>query len=93
MECVYGWCGRPKALLGWTDDERVTLTRWARRAKSSQALASRSKIVLTSAEGLMNRDVAASLGVFAHTVAKWRARFVAERLDGLTDEPRPAGRR
>lgn len=81
--------GRPKALLELTDDERATLTRWARRAKSSQALALRSKIVLASAEGLMNKDVAARLGVAAHTVAKWRARFVAERLDGLTDEPRP----
>ena len=71
--------GRPTALLELTDDERATLTRWARRAN----------IVLASAEGLMNKDVAARLGVAAHTVAKWRARFVAERLDGLTDEPRP----
>lgn len=62
--------GRPKALLELTDDERATLTRWARRAKSSQALALRSKIVLPSAEGLMNKDVAARLGVAAHTVAK-----------------------
>lgn len=81
--------GRPKALLVLSDDEREQLTRWARRAKSSQALALRSKIVLASAEGLNNVKVAAKLGVAAHTVAKWRARFVADRLDGPVDEPRP----
>ena len=81
--------GRPKALLVLTDGEREQLTRWSRRAKSSQALALRSKIVLASAEGVNNTVVAARLGITAHTVAKWRARFVAERLDGLVDEARP----
>lgn len=81
--------GRPKALLVLSVDEREQLTRWARRAKTSQALASRSKIVLACAEGVTNVDVAVRVGVSAHTVAKWRARFVASRLDGLVDEPRP----
>src|SRR5450830_1010245 len=81
--------GRPKAMLVLSDDEREQLTRWARRAKSSQAWALRSKIVLACAEGVNNTDVAERLGGTAHTVAKWRARFVADRLDGLVDEPRP----
>jgi transposase len=72
-----------------TDQEREQLTRWARRAKSSQALALRSKIVLACAEGLASRDVAAQLGTHEDTVGKWRRRFVARRLDGLTDEDRP----
>ncbi|MET7300492.1 IS630 family transposase, partial [Embleya sp. NPDC005575] len=38
--------GRPKAELVLSDDERETLTRWARRRKSSQALALRCRIVL-----------------------------------------------
>ena len=72
-----------------TDAERDQLTRWARRAKSSQALALRSKIVLACAGGVPSREVAARLGTHEDTVGKWRRRFLARRLDGLADEDRP----
>jgi transposase len=81
--------GRPKTELRLTDDEREQLERWARRAKSAQALALRSRIVLACADGLANKEVAGRLGVAQATVGKWRRRFVEHRLDGLTDEPRP----
>ena len=82
--------GRPKAELVLCDGEREQLTRWSRRAKSAQALALRARIILAcAAPGATNKAVAAELRVMEHTVAKWRRRFVDNRLDGVTDEPRP----
>ncbi|MGH9207699.1 MAG: IS630 family transposase, partial [Acidimicrobiales bacterium] len=80
--------GRPKAELTLTGDERAVLERWARRAKSAQALALRSRIVLACADGMDNKQAAAEAGCNPSTAGKWRARFIAGRLGGLCDEDR-----
>lgn len=84
---------RPKAELILTDDEREKLTTWAKRPKSSQRLAMRSKIILACAEGDDNKVVAQKLSVHMITVGTWRRRFIAKRLEGLVDEPRPGAPR
>jgi transposase len=81
--------GRRKAELVLEQAERAQLIRWARRAKTAQYLALRAKIVLRCAEGGTNKEAAADLGVDESTVERWRARFIAGRLEGLHDEPRP----
>jgi transposase len=77
------------AVVVLDDDERAQLERWTRRRSSAQALALRARIVLLAADGLKNTEIAAELGITRGMAAKWRARFVEHRLDGLTDEPRP----
>ena len=77
------------AELVLSGDERAALMRWSRRAKSSQVLAQRCRIVLGCADGKTNQEVAAELGVWPQTVGKWRGRFIERRLDGLVDEDRP----
>ena len=72
-----------------TVEERAQLEAWERRRSSAQALALRSRIVLAAAEGPNNTEIAGRLGVAVSSVRKWRNRFAQQRLDGLTDEPRP----
>ncbi|MDQ8705143.1 GntR family transcriptional regulator [Streptomyces sp. LHD-70] len=81
--------GRPRDSLTLTDTERGTLRRWAESPSSTQAQALRARIVLACERLPTSIGVAAELGVSRDTVALWRSRFLAERLDGLCDQPRP----
>ena len=78
-----------RAEVTLSDEEREVLERWARRPKSSQALALRCRIVLAAAEGEPSKAIAARLGCNESTVGKWRGRFARRGFDGLHDEPRP----
>ncbi len=79
----------PRAEVVLSESEREVLERWARRPKSSQALAVRCRIVLGAGEGQSSREIAARLGCSSDTVGRWRGRFARRGLDGLHDEPRP----
>ncbi|ANX04017.1 IS630 family transposase [Immundisolibacter cernigliae] len=85
--------GRPLPELTLTAEESNRLVEWARRHKTSQALAVRARIVLSCAQGMPNLEVASHLRVSKQMVGKWRQRFVERRLDGLLDEPRPGAPR
>ena len=56
-------------------------------------LAIRAQMVLLSADGMSNVEVAEHLYVHPNTVGKWRERFRVRRLAGLLDEPRPGAPR
>src|SRR3984893_14315089 len=87
--------GRPKAELVLTAEERGVLERLNNRRKTAQAMALRARIVLACAEKAQpsHQEVARRLHVNQARVGKWRRRFVAERLDGLCDDPRPGAPR
>lgn len=76
-----------------TDAEIAELTAWSRRPKTARALAERAQIILASATGAPNLTVAEVVGVTFQTVGKWRRRFLAARVDGLLDAPRPGAPR
>ena len=81
----------PKVVL--TEAERKILERWVRGRLTPSRLMQRSQIVLQAAEGRTNRAIAESLGIGAHTVGRWRRRFLEQRCAGIEkDAPRP-GRR
>ncbi len=76
-----------------TDDERQALTSLAHRSRTAPQLARRARIILACADGQPTRGIAKRLRLSPTTVCKWRTRFLADRLDGLTDEPRPGAPR
>lgn len=81
--------GRPRNAVIFTEEERATLLRWTRSRTGSQARALRARIVLACEDEPTNTAVAQRLGISRDMVGKWRARFLAERLDGLDEQPRP----
>lgn len=86
-----GWGAAVRIELN--DAERSELQARARRRKIARADAMRAEIVLLAADGMTNLAIAERLGITRVTVATWRGRFAAGRLDGLVDEPRPGAPR
>jgi len=69
--------------------ERRTLSKRVRGARTAWRDRLRAQIVLAAARGAPNARIAAGLGISTDTVRKWRGRFAARGLDGLTDRARP----
>jgi transposase/DNA-binding CsgD family transcriptional regulator len=66
-----------------TPEERTTLERLARGGRTRADLARRARIILRLADGASYLDLQRGLGESSRTVAKWKQRFVADRLEGL----------
>jgi transposase len=88
-----GMAWRSAVRIELDEAERCELEARTRRRKISRADAMRAEIVLLAADGTTNLAIAEQLGVTRVTVATWRKRFAAKRLDGLADEPRPGAPR
>src|SRR5215208_4341558 len=81
--------GRPKTILHLNDDEREQLRSLAVSRTLPNGLVSRARLILWSAEGQSNTEIAKRLRCTKATVGKWRQRFIQYRLAGLYDELRP----
>jgi Winged helix-turn helix len=71
-----------------TEAEHAELERWQRATTVARGRVDRGRIVLLLADGLPVSEVARRVGVQRRIVRKWGERFLAQRLDGLTDLPR-----
>jgi hypothetical protein len=74
-----------------SEQEQGELERIARAEKLPWREVQRAKIILYSAAGESDVDIASRLDTSAGIVGRWRRRFHCERLEGLKDRPR-AGR-
>jgi transposase len=77
--------GRPKAKLELTEVQRQELERMARAGTSQKRLVFRARVILESATGADNVEVAQRLGTTEQTVTLWRGRFLQEGMGGLAD--------
>lgn len=59
-----------------TSEQKDELTKLVRSKRTSVRLAQGAQIVLLAAQGLLNKDIAAQLGVGRVQVARWRERFL-----------------
>ena len=81
--------GRPKAGLVLSGEQRAQLESMSSSRSLPAGLVTRARIVLLSAAGKMNQQIARQLGLSNATVGKWRRRFVEQGIAGLHDELRP----
>ena len=83
----------PATPISLTEEDRATLSQWARSGTTEQRLALRVHIIPDASAGQASATIAGRLGVRHATVSKWRTRFDTHGLDGLQDAPRPGAPR
>jgi putative transposase len=81
--------GRPKAPLILNAEQKEQLEGIVRSRALPAGLVKRARIVLLSAAGKANQEIAKQLGWTNATVGKWRQRFVDQGISGLSEELRP----
>ena len=83
---------RVAVAIDLTKEERATLESYARGRSTPARLVLRAKIVLRSARGMENKDIAEELKTLAKTVGLWRRRFAEQRLAGIEKDAPGRGR-
>lgn len=72
------------------EEQRSQLQSYARGRSVAHRLVERATIVLLASEGKENLEIAETLQISRHTVARWRQRFLQLGVEGLEkDAPRP----
>jgi putative transposase len=77
---------RQAPLIQLSSEERDVLNHMVRSSTSAQRDVLRARIILLAADGKRNKEIQKALHISKPVVVKWRSRFAALRLKGLTDE-------
>ena len=81
--------GRPKTALALDAEEESELRGFLSSRSLPHAQVARAKLVLWSAKGKSNSEIANHLNWTKATVGEWRQRFVERRLSGIYVAHRP----
>ena len=79
-------------VVSLTPEERQELERWLRCSTLPAGRVRRARAILLVSEGIPLVETGRRVGMTERNVRKWIQRFLAQRLAGLDDLPRP-GRR
>lgn len=83
----------PAAPLCLHQEDRVIMEEFLRCGTTPQRVAFRMQILLGSADGLANSQLAAQLKTTRTTVIKWRERYRAAGLEGVLEDAPRSGRK
>ncbi|RME59575.1 IS630 family transposase [Candidatus Parcubacteria bacterium] len=83
--------GRPQKPIVLSEEEQQHLTSIARSYSLPHGLVIRAQIILLSAAGYSNKEIAQKIGRSPQIVCKWRQRYLQQGISGLHDQLR-AGR-
>ena len=76
-----------------SSDENTLLVQVIRSGKSPQRQVERSRVVLLGAAGRTNEQIGAELGITRQKAARWRDRFAALRMAGISADRPGRGRK
>src|SRR3989337_3387037 len=79
--------------LAVSEEQRKVLETWVRAHSTPQSVATRSRIILLSGEGVPNNRIAKELAISRPTVILWRERFAAGGPQVLTEIEAGRGRK
>jgi transposase len=81
---------RIAAKIELSEDQRKQLETWAAGRRVPVRLAERARMILLAGQGHTDKEIGEQLGIWRGTVARWRARFIADGVTGIEhDQTRP----
>src|ERR1700746_2623063 len=79
-----GPMSRPAPKIQLSTEEKETLLRWMRSAKTEQRMVQRARVILLAASGMNGPQIALKMQTRAARISKWLRRFAKDEWLALT---------